>query len=341
MTCAYTKPCGVGTCTAVTDFTEIIVKDILIGGLVDEDIRKDILGWAEVDAKSVEETVSFIEAKEMARDAMNKPPASAAALSSYKANNKKAKEKEKIKCSECSAEIDKLVWNQRQARMIEVSQCLNCWKKAHPRDRGKPKGRDDRKQDADETSALLIGGIEAAETPKPVCGVMRKYTLYGTNKQTHGEYLDTSSDEEEFELPPITVATASSQPVVLDHHIFDSKNGWKRAESMSHPTLRLRVSTDVSDYEQMGAPHPDIMPTHETAVSDTGAMSCLWGLENFYRCGFKDSDLIPVKRTIVAANREKINILGAILLRLSGTDALGNTHTAAVMVYVTPDTNIF
>ena len=29
-TCAYSKPCGVGTCTAVTDFTEKIVKDILM-----------------------------------------------------------------------------------------------------------------------------------------------------------------------------------------------------------------------------------------------------------------------------------------------------------------------
>ena len=191
MTCGYTKPCGVGTCTAVTDFTEIIVKDILIGGLVDEDIKKDVLGWSEVDAKSVEETVSFIEAKEMARDALNKPSASAAALSSYKASNKRPKEKEKINCSECSAEVEKFVWNQRQARMIEVSQCLNCWKKAHPRDKRKPKGRDEQKQDADETSALLVGGIEAAEPAEPVRGLMKKYTLYGTNKQIHGEYLDT------------------------------------------------------------------------------------------------------------------------------------------------------
>ena len=38
----------------MTDFTEIIVKYILIAGLVDEDIKKDILGWYEVDTKSVE-----------------------------------------------------------------------------------------------------------------------------------------------------------------------------------------------------------------------------------------------------------------------------------------------
>ena len=62
---------------------------------------------------------------------------------------------------------------------------------------------------------------------------------------------------------------------------------------------------------------------------------------NFYRAGFKDSDLIPVKRTMYAANREKIHISGAILLRVSGTDNLGDTYTAVVMVYVSPDTNKF
>ena len=70
-------------------------------------------------------------------------------------------------------------------------------------------------------------------------------------------------------------------------------------------------------------------------------MSCLWGLLNFYRAGFKDSDLIPVKRTMVAANKEPINISGAILLRVSGKDNLGDTYTAAVMAYVSPDTTKF
>ena len=79
---------------------------------------------------------------------------------------------------------------------------------------------------------------------------------------------------------------------------------------MSHPTLRLRVETDRRDYAQMGAPFPDIMPAHVNTVTDTGAQFCLWGVKDFYRCGFKDSDLIPVKRTIVAANRQKIQILG-------------------------------
>ena len=47
------------------DFTEIIVKDVLISGFADVDIKNEILGCPELDNKSVQETVTFIEAKEM------------------------------------------------------------------------------------------------------------------------------------------------------------------------------------------------------------------------------------------------------------------------------------
>ena len=57
---------------------------MLTSGLVDEEIKKEVLGWAELDDKSVGETVVFIEAKEMARDATNVKQAVNAGLSSYK-----------------------------------------------------------------------------------------------------------------------------------------------------------------------------------------------------------------------------------------------------------------
>ena len=163
-----------------------------------------------------------------------------------------------------------------------------------------------------------------------------------------GEEIESSADSQECVVPPLACDSpgparpgCSASPVTLDHHIFDTKNGWKKSESMAHPTLRLCISTDSEDYDRMGIITPDITPSYETAVTDTGAMSCLWGLLNFYRAGFKDSDLIPVKRTMVAANKERINISGAILLRVSGKDNLGDTYTAVVMVYVSPDTTEF
>ena len=83
---------------------------------------------------------------------------------------------------------------------------------------------------------------------------------------------------------------------------------------------------------------PPFYHLYVTADTDTGAQSCLWGVNDFYRCGFRDSDLIPVNRTIVTANHEEMEIRGAIMIRLSGVDNDGIKHTAPIMVYVTPNT---
>ena len=42
-----------------------------------------------------------------------------------------------------------------------------------------------------------------------------------------------------------------------------------------------------------------------------------------------------------AANMEDIEIAGAVFVRISGTDASGNTYTAPIMVYVSPSTQKF
>ena len=86
--------------------------------MVDDDIKKDILGWVDLDRKAVEETVSFIEAKEMAREAMERTPI-AAAISGYKMKEKHSNEKHTskpktiISCDSCSTKMEKYVWNPR------------------------------------------------------------------------------------------------------------------------------------------------------------------------------------------------------------------------------------
>lgn len=153
-TCSYSVDCSSGTCTQVIDFTNIMVKDVIIAGLADEDVKKDVLGWSDLDDRSLEETITFIEAKEMARDALNKGSI-AAGLSSYKKAQSEAKTTPKVQCKSCKAQIDKLVWSKRQKRMIECTLCMPCWKKSNPR-RGKPPSEDSTR---DETSALIIGGV--------------------------------------------------------------------------------------------------------------------------------------------------------------------------------------
>ena len=65
------------------------------------------------------------------------------------------------------------------------------------------------------------------------------------------------------------------------------------------------------------------------------------GLNNFIQSGFSKADLLPVRHELYAANGEKINVKGAILLRISGTSSNGDVHSAAVMTYISPSTNRF
>ena len=348
-TCGYNMVCSSTTCNTINDFTDVIIKDVMIHGLVDEEIKKDVFGWADVDDKTVEETVKFTEAKEMARDATNKPVIAAAPISTKPKDNKakgSVKEKEKIRCPDCNVLIDKFFWHRKRQKRIECTKCKECWQKEVQQQRSP--ANQGVAAVVDETSALLIGAI-SNNVPAPE----KRYRLYGVNvpdvdpslylepppgdPPVHSEVASTSNPR----VPQSDQGNAKQSPIILDHHIFDSKNGWRRSESMAHPSLRLRVSTEQEDYNHVGAAFPDVMPSYVSVVTGTGAQSCLWSLADFYRCGFTDSDLLPVKRAMVAANQEEIEIVGAIFLRLSGKDNLGNVHTAVVMAYVSPSTNKF
>ena len=264
-TCAYSIKCCSDTCNRDVNFTEVIVKDVLVSGLVDDDIKNEMLGWTELDTKNVQETVSFIEAKEMARDSLTKQTI-AGAISSYKEKNRcDGKAKQKATCKDCKTEMEKYAWSRRQEKMIECSLCPKCWKKSRSRKDNKrkegPKESPNQhsSREADETSALLIGAVETTTVEA---------------------------------APLVTPAdNVNNKPIILDHRIFDSQNGWEETESTQHPTFRLRLTAEKTNYDHIGAKFPRIAPSYVTVVTDTGAQSCLCGLKDFYRYGFIKSDL--------------------------------------------------
>lgn len=155
-TCAYLMNCPSNDCNSQVDFTDEIVKDVLISGLSDDDIRKDVLGWSDLDVKTVKDTVTFIESKEMARDALNKQIQHA----SIAQNDKTGKRK----CKNCNTEIDKFTYNKRQRKMIAVTLCLPCWKLANPR-KGQQSTTPDRKKGNNiETGVITIASNHLAVT---------------------------------------------------------------------------------------------------------------------------------------------------------------------------------
>ena len=293
-TCAFKTPCGKGTCDNEVEFTDIITKYVLVNGLEDDDVKRETLGWKDLDTGTLGETIEFIEQKEMARDAL-KSDGVAAVKSEYKKNKDDPRLKKKTSCESCGEKMNQFGLS-RFGKVTERKLCPECWKS-----RKTPK-KDSKKED-DEAAGFFLDAISVASI-----GSAR--------------------------LP-------GRKAIELKHHIFDDYIGWTERRSAAQPTLNLRLEIEPGDYTDLGIHCPRVMKTQVSGVTDTGAQSCLWGLKEFYAHGFKKTDLIPVKQRMYAANRQPIEILGAIVVRLSGTDKNGKRLEAPVIVYISPDTSNF
>ena len=64
------------------DYTEEVIKDIILAGISDLDIRRDALSMPEILDKTTNDIVGIVENREMARNAT--PLTTLSAMSSYK-----------------------------------------------------------------------------------------------------------------------------------------------------------------------------------------------------------------------------------------------------------------
>lgn len=144
--CQWTKTgdCTQATCqgTISIDYSEDIVKLVLLSGLVDDEIRKEVLGTVGVDTMTLSDTVDLVDSKETASRAMVVESPKVAA-SSYKkmgrgqlsseagrSPNETDKVKRKIRC-QCGCLTPQ--FGKVRGRLREFKRCLDCWKKNNPR----------------------------------------------------------------------------------------------------------------------------------------------------------------------------------------------------------------
>ena len=105
------ETCGFSTSTrgkcgepVHTDYTEEVIRDVLLAGIADLDIRREALGMPGIQEKSTNDVVGIIESREMARNAT--PLSSVSTLSSYR-RSKQVTTKDSIEttkttpCPEC------------------------------------------------------------------------------------------------------------------------------------------------------------------------------------------------------------------------------------------------
>ena len=69
-TCSYTASC---TCGASVDYNDHVICDVILNGLYDTDITREVLGIAGILEKPINEVITLVETKEMARNSLPLP----------------------------------------------------------------------------------------------------------------------------------------------------------------------------------------------------------------------------------------------------------------------------
>ena len=134
--------CSSPTCNTIsnTSYTEETIKDVMLAGISDNDIRRETLSTENILSKSVNEIISFVEGKEMGRNAIDES-ASVSAISAFQRNKKgrdgttstTTDKSKQIACPSCSTIFNvfrkgKNGWNIRPFKI-----CFDCYRnKAKP-----------------------------------------------------------------------------------------------------------------------------------------------------------------------------------------------------------------
>ena len=78
-TCAFSTKCE---CGKNVDYTDHVIRDVLLNGISDPDIRREVLGTKDVLKTPVNDVIALVENKEMARNAL--PSSTLSVVSSFK-----------------------------------------------------------------------------------------------------------------------------------------------------------------------------------------------------------------------------------------------------------------
>ena len=152
--------CSNGSCArlAEVDFTEEIVKMVVLTGLVDDDVKREVLANETLENMTLEQTISTVELREQALRSLssNIPPAKAAGADHASSIGKSdPRLKKEGKCDKCS-KIFKCFILTRAQKVMEVKSCRDCHRKSQQarRDSRNNKSKDNQTSNSEE-SALM------------------------------------------------------------------------------------------------------------------------------------------------------------------------------------------
>ena len=326
--CHFTIQCPNGACERDISYQDEVIRDIIARGVSDSDIQLELLG-NQNQHTSLEETISFIEAKEAGKRSAQRLLQSqgiAAARSQYRrAKNPPAPLDQKRPPATAPAEVCQYCGREGHGTKAPPSvratscpafrhQCRNCRRRHHF---------------AEVCRQQKIAAVAGADTTAGredgsfgvLCGITDELSGHTAIPNTYSTRTD---------------ATCSA---TLAHHMFDdASQRWHRQASRPQPTVDLELSIDPTDYNSLGLECPTRTATiTQQAIADTGCQSCLAGTNLLHRLGIMEDELVPTSMRMYAANGNPIELRGTVILRISG-QSQGLRRETRQFVYITPST---
>ena len=362
--CQFTKNC---TCTNTVRYTDEMVRDVIIRGLYDQDTQRDVLGMQEQDMQ-LDALIKLLEAKEIGK----KTQASilgetGASISRYKRDKYPSKADDQNKPGKCHYCGRAGHGTNENGRISKANREVNCpaftatcnkcsltghfsavCRKRTPQKWGK----------ADNLGSTPNSGYNEKMTPKSensasttdrsmhsvyeeMCGasVSQPCGISASGACAYGgdTNVKTMAIEEMAHITSIGSSGRSKcyKEVVIESQQFNKLRGWIERPVQGQPTITLQARVVPSDYAHFGYRFTKPARTCQLrAITDTGCQSTIMNLEQVHKMGYTKTDLIPTKLRMQAIDTNPIEIIGAIIVRLSGLDIQGNSHETTQICYV-------
>ena len=367
----FSCKCSVATCAApiegITYYTEEQIRDVLLQGIADVDIRREALSVQGIQERTVPDIIAFVETRETARNA--NPANGINTMSSYKRSSKPtppkrskspspAEKAQTAACPGCGAVFNLFTKKRYGWNTKPHLKCPDCWKKDLPhtslsqqQQQQSQTGQNGAISSMDQMGQLtaISCATEEHDSP-PSMDQMGQLTAISGAREENGPHMDVhvtaiapptspASPPSIATLPPVTITSRKKRKnhgwqtrhlAAMTHHIF-TKGAWRRAQNASHPTLPLSISA-------CNIPHKRATTD---GVADSGAMYDVWSLQEYLNAGFLEKDLLQVSLNLTAANKSPILINGAFFAEITGHSVNGQPITAKVMIYVSKDVKGF
>ena len=326
--CEFTVKCSEASCARENSYADNMVAHQLVRGMEDTATQEKVLALAATQTDmSLKKITEYVEAQEQGTRSSRMLGNGVGALnriSDYK----------RTRDLTVRPRSNTLPAGQTEETVMDQGKCGWCARVGH----GKRPNRETRQEKCKAFNSTCrqcnkIGHFEA-------CCRSKGRKPFDKNKASGSANSVEVRENDKFEFFNLTAPSRhhkmrTFKPRTLAHHAVDDFGRWLARKPEPQPEGNVSVSVCRDGYNQLGIPEPK---THRhfrsCSLPGTGAQMVVCGIDLVHKLGVKRGELIPLANGINAANNQGIELLGGILITITGFGKDGRPRASNQLCYV-------